>query len=95
MIPVHQLVSPSLAAMLRKAPLCPEKVAFAWRTAVGMAVERATDVDLGPDRILRVVTRDPAWEREIRRSASVILARVQLLLGDDVIARIEVRPERR
>ncbi len=94
MIPVHQLVPATLAAMLRNQPLTPEKVAFAWRTAVGPSVERATEVELGADGVLRVVTKDPAWEREVKRSRSVILARVQALLGEAVVTRIEVRTSR-
>jgi ABC-2 type transport system permease protein len=36
----------ALASVLRLAPLTPEKVAFAWRTAVGAAVDRVTSVEL-------------------------------------------------
>lgn len=94
MIPVHELVSSTLATVLRNQPLTPDKVAFAWRTAVGTSVERATDVELGTDGVLRVVTKDPAWEREVKRSRSVILARVQALLGEAIVTRIEVRTTR-
>ncbi len=91
MIPVNQFLPGSLASLLRNAPLSPEKVAFAWRTAVGAAVERATDVTLDTDGTLRVVAREPNWEREILRSQPVILPRLQALLGEDVVRRIEVR----
>ena len=38
MIPLQQFMPDALAAILRKAPLTPEKVDFAWRSAVGGAV---------------------------------------------------------
>ncbi len=91
MIPVNQFLPGSLASLLRNAPLSPEKVAFAWRTAVGAAVERATDVTLDTDGTLRVVAREPSWEREILRSQPMILPRLQALLGEDVVRKIEVR----
>ncbi len=91
MIPVQDVLPASLAFLLRKAPLSPEKVQFAWRTAVGAAVDRAAQVTLGTDGVLLVVARDPAWRREINRSGATILARLQSLLGPDVVQRIEVR----
>ena len=41
-IPVHEFMPQALAEILRKAPLTPEKVAFAWRSAVGPAVDKAS-----------------------------------------------------
>ncbi len=95
MIPVQHVLPESLAFILKKAPLSPEKVQFAWRTAVGAAVDRASEVTLGPDGILFVVARDPAWRREIVRSDHTILPRLQSLLGDDVVRRIQVKASSR
>ena len=79
----------ALAAILRKAPLTPEKVAFAWRTAVGTAVDNATHVDLRND-VLYVRAKDQAWGREVERSAPLIRSRLRDLLGEHVVRYIHV-----
>ncbi|MGH7551894.1 MAG: DciA family protein [Longimicrobiales bacterium] len=79
----------ALAAVLRRAPLTPEKVAFSWRTAVGPAVDKVTSVELR-DGVLRVRTKDAAWQREIERSAALIRSRLGGLLGERVVRYIEV-----
>jgi hypothetical protein len=89
MIPVQRFMPEAVAAILRGAPLSPEKIAFAWRTAVGPTLDRATTVELNGG-VLRVRTRDAAWEREVERSAAVIRARLDTLLGADVVRYIEV-----
>lgn len=83
MIPVRQFMPAALAAILRKAPLTPEKVAFAWRSAVGPAVDKATTVDLRGG-VLYVRTRDASWQREVERSAGLIRSRLTVLLGEAV-----------
>lgn len=79
----------ALAALLRRAPLTPEKIAFSWRTAVGPAVDKVTSVELH-DGILYVRARDAAWQREIERSAALIRSRLDGLLGDRIVRRIEI-----
>lgn len=79
----------ALAAVLRKAPLSPEKVAFAWRMAVGPTVDRASHVRL-EGRVLRVSTKDKAWQREIERSAALIRARLDALLGAGIVRGLDV-----
>jgi hypothetical protein len=79
----------ALAAVLRRAPLTPEKVAFSWRTAVGPAVDKVTSVHLR-DGVLHVRARDMTWQREIERSAALIRSRLDSLLGDGVVRYIEV-----
>lgn len=79
----------ALAALLRKAPLTPDKVAFAWRSAVGAGVDNATSITLR-DGVLHVSARDAAWQREIERSAAVIRIRLEMLLGRDVVRYIDV-----
>jgi hypothetical protein len=88
MIPVHQFLPSALAEILRKAPLTPEKVAFAWRSAVGPAVDNATTIDLR-NGVLYVRARDAAWQREVERSAGLIRSRLSPLLGN-VVKTIEV-----
>ena len=89
MIPVQTIVPAVLADIVRKAPLTEEKIAFAWRTAVGPAVAGATEVALD-DRTLRVRARDRAWQRELERSAAMIRTRLDDLLGAGVVAYIDV-----
>jgi hypothetical protein len=79
----------ALSAILRRAPLTPEKVAFSWRTAVGPAVDKVTSVELR-NGVLHVRARDGVWTREIERSAALIRSRLDSLLGDGVVRYIEV-----
>jgi len=88
--PAHLLMPSALAVILRKAPLTPEKVAFAWRAAVGPAVDKATTVEL-QDEVLRVRAKDAAWRREVERSSPLILARLQTLLGKETVRFIDVK----
>ena len=64
----------ALAALLREAPLSDGKVSFAWRTAVGPALERVSSARLD-GRTLVVEADNAQWAREVSRSASVILGR--------------------
>jgi len=79
----------ALAEVLRRAPLSPDKVAFAWRTAVGGSVDRATRVALD-GHTLRVSARDAQWRREIEHSAGLIRARLDALLGAGVVRELNV-----
>jgi predicted nucleic acid-binding Zn ribbon protein len=80
----------ALAELMRGAPLSTGKVGFAWRAAVGPAVERATSVRL-EGGVLLVDATSGAWAREVIRSSPVILARLQTLLGREAVASISVR----
>ena len=94
MIPVNVFMIDALAALLQPAPLTPEKVDFAWRHAVGPAVARATAVALnGSELIVRVESGE--WHREIKRSAALIKARLDKLLGPGTIRTLKVVPPRR
>lgn len=90
MRPLNHAVPGALAELLRAAPNSPSKVTFAWRAAVGSAIERETSVRL-EKHVLLVDAADRHWACEVNRSASVILARLQAFLGPDVIKKIEVR----
>jgi predicted nucleic acid-binding Zn ribbon protein len=89
MIPANQVIPAVLSDILRKAPLTPEKVAFAWRTAVGPAVDKATSLDLR-NGVLFVLAKDAVWQREVERSAAMIRSRLADLLGTDVVRFIKV-----
>jgi hypothetical protein len=88
--PLISALPGALTELLRDAPLSPGKVSFAWRAAVGAAFERETDVRLeNGTLIVEAVNR--LWVREVRRSSSMILARLQTLLGPETVKAISVR----
>ena len=89
MTPVHRFMPDALAAVLRRAPLSPEKVAFSWRAAVGPAVDKVTSVALH-NGVLHVRAKDATWQREVERSAALIRSRLDSLLGERVVRYIEV-----
>ena len=88
-IPVHRFLPDALAEILRKAPLTDDKVAFAWRSSVGPAIDRGTTVSLR-EGVLQVTVREAAWGREVKRSEALIRARLDSLLGRDVVRAISV-----
>jgi hypothetical protein len=88
-IPVHRFMPEALAEVLRKAPLTDDKVAFAWRAAVGAAMDRGTTVSLDKG-VLRVRADTAAWRREVERSEALIRARLDALLGRGVVRSIEI-----
>lgn len=88
-IPVHRFLPEALADILRKAPLTEHKVAFAWRSSVGPAIDRGTTVALR-NGVLHVTVKEEAWGREVERSKGLIRARLDSLLGAGVVRAIEV-----
>lgn len=90
MQPLSQAVPAVVQALLRDSPVTPGKVEFAWRAVVGNAIGRVTRVHLD-GRTLLVEADTPAWEREISRSAPLLLTRLGRLLGENVIDAIRVR----
>ena len=92
MRPVNQSIPEALATILRKAPLTDDKVAFAWRTAVGPALDKATTIELR-NGVLHVQAKDDAWRREVERSAAVVRARLDSLLGKGIVRTIQVEPQ--
>jgi hypothetical protein len=90
MHPLTAALPAALAQILRDSPLSQAKVAFAWNAAVGPALERVTAVRL-EGSVLLVDAATSAWTREIERSAPMILQRLNGLLGEQTIARIQVR----
>ena len=90
MKPLAHAVQGALADLLRTTPMSPGKIDFAWKAAVGGTMQRVTSVRL-EHRLLLVEAASEPWAREVSRSSRVILARLQTLLGEDVVTRIEVR----
>ena len=89
MIAVRELMPESVLTAIREAPLTDEKVAFAWRFAVGPALARRTSAQLR-DGVLHVQAAETAWRREIERSRHVILPRVISVLGAEAVTSIRV-----
>lgn len=89
MIPAHSLIPQVLAEVLSKAPLTPEKISFAWRSAVGPAVGRVSTVRLGDGGVLLITVTEPHWGPAIHKSSRLILDRLATLLGPDVVIRLE------
>jgi len=88
--PLASALPGALAELLRDAPLSPGKVSFAWRAAVGSALERETSVRL-VDHTLIVDAASRLWAREVTRSSPIILRRLQTLLGAETVTGISVR----
>jgi len=88
--PLTSALPGALAELLKDAPLSPGKVSFAWRAAVGAALERETSVRLEGGTLI-VDAASAQWAREVRRSSSIILNRLQSLLGADAVKAISVR----
>jgi hypothetical protein len=90
MTPAHHILPGVLADMIRRQPLSPAKVAFAWRAAAGAPVARATRVELRDDGLLLVFVADARWRREIEPALGMLRPKLALLLGD-AVRWIEVR----
>jgi predicted nucleic acid-binding Zn ribbon protein len=93
MKPLSTAAGGVLADICRRGPASPGKIAFAWKAAVGPALERATAVRL-EDHVLVIEAASRQWANEVSRSAPVILGRLQRLLGSDVVTGISVRAAR-
>lgn len=91
MVRADRVIPAVLAEVIRKAPLCPEKVDFAWRSAVGGAVARVTKVRLDDAGVLHVMAADAQWAREVKRSSRLIMTRIAALLGPNVAKTIRIR----
>lgn len=90
MIPARHCVAPALEALLQNQPLSPGKAVLAWSAAVGPTLDRVTSVMLASDGTLAVRAASRNWAHEIHRSGSLIMSRMNRLLGAGVVTRIEV-----
>lgn len=90
MLPITAAVPRALAELLRGGPLTQGKVDFAWKAAVGPALQRVTAVRL-EQGVLLVDVQGSQWARELEPSSAMIRQRMQLLLGEDAIKEIFIR----
>lgn len=84
MIAVQRVLPDMLADIIRRQPLSPAKVDFAWRTSVGQALARVTTAELREDGTLVVRLSDGRWTAELNRARTIIRQRLAPLLGDAV-----------
>jgi predicted nucleic acid-binding Zn ribbon protein len=90
MQPLQQFLPAAVAEIVRRAPMSPDKVAFAWQAAVGPAIARATVIAIADGGLLDVRVSSEAWRKELKRSAPVILDRLENLLGPGVVVRLKI-----
>jgi hypothetical protein len=88
-IKANQVMPGVVAEVIRKAPLTDEKVSFAWRLAVGPAVDKATTVRLDEQGTLHVSAEAAAWLDGVRQSVGLIRSRLAHYLGENAIKRID------
>lgn len=91
MFAVQRVLPSVLVDVIRRQPLSPEKIDFAWRTAVGAALARVTTIHLRPGGTLFVRVSDVRWKTELDPSLALVRDRLVPLLGEKVVRRIEVR----
>lgn len=89
-IRADRVIPAVLTQVIRKAPLTPEKVTFAWSAAVGPALQRVTSVRLDGDGVLHVTAINGHWAVEVKRASRVVLARLAAWLGPDVARSIRI-----
>jgi hypothetical protein len=88
--PLTSAMRNAMVGIVRDAPLSQGKVEFAWNAVVGPAVQRATRVRLEKDTLIIEAT-NAQWAREVSRSASIILPRLQDYLGRSIVVGLSVR----
>ena len=91
MIQANKVMPAIVAEIIRKGPMCDEKVSLAWRLAVGPQIAKVTTVRLVADGTLHVKTESQAWIEAVRKSSSLIHIRMGDLLGEDLVKRLEFR----
>jgi hypothetical protein len=94
MTPVAEILSGALQDAIRRQPLTPAKVSFAWSATVGPAIDRVTRVELRGDGLVHVHASSPQWRRALAAQSGYISARLAPLLGDRFVGlRIVGHPE--
>lgn len=81
--PIGGILPGVLRSVLARQPMSPGKLAFAWRTAVGATIERATRVERRADGIVEVQPASRQWWRELEAQRTLIEERLRTWLGDD------------
>ena len=87
---LQSLLPGAVRRLLRQGPLSQEKLEFAWRLAVGPAIDRVTTVRVCGEAGVEVRVDDPGWRKEVRRSKGEILVKLRALLGADAVRDLRV-----
>ena len=90
MIAARHCVTTALQTLLETQPLSSSKVSFAWGVTVGPRIDQATSVALQSEGILSLRAENRHWAQEVLRSSTLIISRLNRLLGADVVKRIEL-----
>ena len=90
MQPLNNAVPGVVRTLLLHSPMSEGKFVFAWRQAVGPAMERVTSPVLREDGTIEVLVEDATWRKEVKRSQALILAKMQHLLGASVVKKIKI-----
>jgi hypothetical protein len=93
-IQANKVMASVVGEVVRKAPLTDEKVAFAWRLAVGPQIDHATTVRLAADGTLHVAAESHAWIDAVHASIGLIRSRLAHLLGEDRVKQVACRTTR-
>jgi predicted nucleic acid-binding Zn ribbon protein len=88
--PLAAALPATVRRLLRTGEMSQGKLEFAWRSAVGPAIERVCSVRLADDGTVEVRATEVAWRRELRHSQGMILRRLQDLLGTEVVRTVRV-----
>ena len=88
---INSVVPRALTELFRIGPLSQGKLDVAWRVAVGDALSRVSTVRLHADGVVEVTAADQRWHAELKRSASMILTRLNALLGTKAVTRLVVK----
>jgi hypothetical protein len=91
MDPIQTVVPRALTELFRIGPLSQGKLDVAWRVAVGDALSRVSSVRLQGDGLVEVSAEDQRWHKELKRSSSIILTRLNRLLGTNAVSRLVVK----
>ena len=89
MRPIQTLSAAVLAQIVRRQPASPARTTFAWQLVVGPALARTTSVEM-EGTTLQVRSSDERWLKEIERARSVILPKLQQILGEQSVTRIRI-----
>ena len=87
---LQSFVGNVLTQIVQRQPPSSARTTFAWQLVVGPALARVTSVELD-GTTLRVRSADPRWLKEVERARASILPKLQVLLGADAVAKINVR----
>jgi len=91
MEPLNFTAARAMRTLLANQPTTDAKIAFAWQVAAGPALGRAASVRWADDEgTLHVRPSTAAWTAEIRHARPILRGRMNELLGDEVVKRIEI-----